>query len=50
MRRVVVTQASHYDLVGELVDPDRPAVPAPAPPAASPRRRVGLRVLQTDGR
>jgi ribosomal protein S12 methylthiotransferase len=47
MRRVLITQASHYDLVGELLDPDAPPVaPSPAPP----KRRVGLRVLQTDGR
>ncbi len=46
IRRVVITQASDYDLVGELVDPD--AV-APAHAVQAPRR-VGLRVLQTDGR
>jgi ribosomal protein S12 methylthiotransferase len=52
MRRVVITQTSDYDLVGELLDPDAPA-PAPGPAAerpAPPKRRVGLRVLQTDGR
>ncbi len=49
IRRVVITQASDYDLVGELLDPD--AAPRPAPAAAPPApRRVGLRVLQTDGR
>jgi len=51
LRRVRITQASDYDLVGELLDPE--GVP-PTPPDASqpppPRRRVGLRVLQTDGR
>ena len=45
IRRVVITQASDYDLVGELIDPDAAAVEPPAP-----KRRVGLRVLQTDGR
>jgi ribosomal protein S12 methylthiotransferase len=47
IRRVVITQASDYDLVGELCDAD--ADPAVAPPPKA-RRRVGLRVLQTDGR
>ncbi|HVY49626.1 MAG TPA: 30S ribosomal protein S12 methylthiotransferase RimO [Minicystis sp.] len=47
MRRVVVTQASDYDLVGELLDDgESRAAPRPAPPG----RRVALRVLQTDGR
>jgi ribosomal protein S12 methylthiotransferase len=50
IRQVEITQASDYDLVGELLDeaslPASPhlAVELPA------RRRVGLRVLQTDGR
>jgi ribosomal protein S12 methylthiotransferase len=43
LRRVLVTQASHYDLVGELLDEGSPERPAP-------KRRVGLRVLPTDGR
>jgi ribosomal protein S12 methylthiotransferase len=43
LRRVVITQASHYDLVGELLDES-------APERAAPKRRVGLRVLPTDGR
>jgi len=49
IRRVQITQASDYDLVGELVDlPDMVDVAAaPMPPSA---RKVGLRVLQTDGR
>ena len=51
MRRVLITQASDYDLVGELLDGDEAAgaatTSAPAPP---PRRRVSLRVVQTDGR
>ena len=49
IRRVQITQASDYDLVGELVDlPD--AVDAAAAPMPPPARKVGLRVLQTDGR
>jgi ribosomal protein S12 methylthiotransferase len=49
IRRVLVSQASDYDLVGELIDGDGPArTDAPPPPPA--RRKVGLRVLQTDGR
>jgi ribosomal protein S12 methylthiotransferase len=78
IRRVTITQASDYDLVGELVDdgsaPRADPVRAPgqagqvgghpqtagqvgghpqAPgghPESSTKRRVGLRVLQTDGR
>jgi ribosomal protein S12 methylthiotransferase len=51
MRRVMITQASDYDLVGELLD-DGGADEggAVAIPPAPPKRRVGLRVLQTDGR
>jgi ribosomal protein S12 methylthiotransferase len=45
MRRVRITQASDYDLVGELLDD-----PDPAPATPSTRGRVCLRVLQTDGR
>jgi ribosomal protein S12 methylthiotransferase len=53
IRRVVVTQASDYDLVGELLDggaetPPNPPVDDGA--STAPKRRVGLRVLQTDGR
>jgi ribosomal protein S12 methylthiotransferase len=48
IRRVAITQASDYDLVGELID-DRQG-PDRDPARAPPRRRVGLRVLQTDGR
>jgi ribosomal protein S12 methylthiotransferase len=44
MRRVRITQASDYDLVGELLDGDH--VPPPAPPP----KRVRLQILQTDGR
>jgi ribosomal protein S12 methylthiotransferase len=44
MRRVRITQASDYDLVGELLGEMSEAA------EASPPRRVGLRVLQTDGR
>ncbi len=49
IRRVQITQASDYDLVGELLDiPDAvDAAAARMPPSA---RKVGLRVLQTDGR
>jgi ribosomal protein S12 methylthiotransferase len=46
IRRVVITQASDYDLVGELIDEDADEAPRPPPPP----RRVSLRVLQTDGR
>jgi ribosomal protein S12 methylthiotransferase len=45
IRRVRISQASHYDLVGELIDGD-----AEEAPAAPVKRRVGLRILQTDGR
>ena len=48
IRRVMITQASDYDLVGELCDPD--ATPSVTPSGPAPKRRVGLRVLQTDGR
>lgn len=51
MRRVLISQASDYDLVGELLDegePSRDEVDACPPTAKS--RRVSLRVLQTDGR
>lgn len=48
MRRVRITQASDYDLVGELLDDGEPA--GTAPPAILPRRRVSLRMVQTDGR
>jgi len=44
IRRVSISQASDYDLVGELIDADADA------PAPLPKRKVGLRVLQTDGR
>jgi ribosomal protein S12 methylthiotransferase len=44
IRRVSISQASDYDLVGELIDADAEA------PAPLPKRKVGLRVLQTDGR
>lgn len=53
MCRVRITQASDYDLVGELLDDDEVAQsPAPAreAPRAPSKRRVALRVLQTDGR
>jgi ribosomal protein S12 methylthiotransferase len=43
MRRVRITQASDYDLVGELLDEGAPAAPPP-------KRKVTLKVLHTDGR
>jgi ribosomal protein S12 methylthiotransferase len=46
LRRVKITQASDYDLVGELLDDGETAA---LPPAVT-KRRVALRVLQTDGR
>ncbi|WP_437617501.1 30S ribosomal protein S12 methylthiotransferase RimO [Sorangium sp. So ce1151] len=56
IRRVRITQASDYDLVGELLDEGEDARGAAASPlvaelgAATAKRRVALRVLQTDGR
>jgi ribosomal protein S12 methylthiotransferase len=50
MRRVSITQASDYDLVGELLDDDAPGAPSRPSPSTAPKRKVGLRVLQTDGR
>ncbi|KYF83139.1 ribosomal protein S12 methylthiotransferase RimO [Sorangium cellulosum] len=53
MCRVRITQASDYDLVGEVLDEDERGA---APPlagdlgAVTAKRRVALRVLQTDGR
>lgn len=44
MRRVRISQASDYDLVGELIDDDRIQLAPPAP------KRVRLQILQTDGR
>jgi len=44
LRQVEITQASDYDLVGELLD-EQPARTEP-----QPRRRVALRMLLTDGR
>jgi ribosomal protein S12 methylthiotransferase len=46
IRRVTITQASDYDLVGELLDEAGVTQRGLAPE----KRRVGLRVLQTDGR
>ncbi len=45
LRRVLVSQASDYDLVGELID--HPPSSAPPPPRAE---RVRLRVVASDGR
>jgi ribosomal protein S12 methylthiotransferase len=66
IRRVRITQASDYDLVGDLIDdggsarraelcPQTPDdgpddAPTDQDPAAPAPRRVNLRVLQTDGR
>jgi ribosomal protein S12 methylthiotransferase len=47
IRRVRITQASDYDLVGELDGGEASELAASSPPA---RKRVGLRVLHTDGR
>jgi len=47
IRRVRITQASDYDLVGELLDQDDEGAPIAAPAG---KRRVSLRVLPTDGR
>jgi ribosomal protein S12 methylthiotransferase len=44
MRRVRISQASDYDLVGELLDEDRLVITAPV------AKRVRLQILQTDGR
>jgi ribosomal protein S12 methylthiotransferase len=51
MRRVLVSQASDYDLVGELLDEGDATPNAPHPPQA--RKKPGpvrLTVLRTDGR
>jgi len=50
--RVEVTQASDYDLVGEVLAPGHAAdhASSPRPSPASPAERVRLRVVQTDGR
>jgi ribosomal protein S12 methylthiotransferase len=54
MRRVEISQASDYDLVGELLDEgagENPALEPRSPKAPAARAgRVALRVLQTDGR
>jgi ribosomal protein S12 methylthiotransferase len=47
IRRVRITQASDYDLVGELDSGEDLQLQASPPPL---RKRVGLRVLHTDGR
>ncbi len=44
IRRVRISQASDYDLVGELIDEDRLTITAPV------AKRVRLQILQTDGR
>ncbi len=49
IRRVQITQASHYDLVGELVDGDEAPLPPSKPPARTDAR-VRLRVVAADGR
>lgn len=59
MRRVVISQASDYDLVGELIDGDVEHRPLgvseagssrPSSAATPPAKRVRLQILQTDGR
>jgi ribosomal protein S12 methylthiotransferase len=45
IRRVRITQAADYDLVGELFEDDAQGEPTPPP-----KRRVSLKILQTDGR
>ena len=52
IRRVEITQASDYDLVGELIDAEAAPMArfAPIAPPVLAGRRVALRVLQTDGR
>ena len=52
IRRVLITQASDYDLVGDLIDgAGEAADQAPeADPTKRAPKRVALRVLQTDGR
>jgi ribosomal protein S12 methylthiotransferase len=49
LRRVQITQASDYDLVGELIGDDQPEVRRLSEGAAGApdgqRRRVGLRVV-----
>lgn len=45
IREVLITQASDYDLVGELLDEG-----GLAPAASKAKGRISLRVLQTDGR
>jgi ribosomal protein S12 methylthiotransferase len=50
-RRVMISQASDYDLVGELLDEEEPSPErAVANGGVKPRGRVSLRVLPTDGR
>lgn len=45
LRRVTITQASDYDLVGELHELPDPAAGGPAKPRARPKKKVGLRVV-----
>ncbi|MDI1433771.1 30S ribosomal protein S12 methylthiotransferase RimO [Polyangium sorediatum] len=49
IRRVRITQASDYDLVGELLD-EGAEDHAPTLTVDLPKKRISLRVLQTDGR
>ena len=44
-RRVLISQASDYDLVGEVVEEPSLAGPAGGPLATAKKRRVGLRVV-----
>ena len=53
IRRVRITQASDYDLVGELGPEDSEHAPSPeaeASPGSRLPKRIALRVVQTDGR
>lgn len=45
IRRVLIEQASDYDLVGRLIDDGKPAMKVKAA-----KKRVSLRILPTDGR
>lgn len=49
LRRVLITQASDYDLVGELLD-QAPLAPLPPLKKSTRAGRVSLPVLHTDGR
>jgi len=50
MRRVKISQASDYDLVGELIDDDDAPTAAVSPRATKDKERVRLRIVASDGR